>query len=494
MSNVHHKAKRGIQSLLVRQVFLQVFTFAGGVVLARILDPADFGLFVITTFLVSALSLLADFGLAPALIQRKKEISDHDLQVGFTVRHHLIVVIMVVLWFVAPWLASFYPKAPEVLVWLVRAMAVSLYLEGWRSMSVLQLERHLKYSRVAVVEVVESLVYQIMAVTMAVLGYGVWALVCAVLARGFLGTLMMRRAAPWRVRFVYDRAVLTEILRFGIPFHLHKVVGNVRSWVTPTVVASLIGQQAVGFLMWASSNGRKPLALVQNVVRVSLPHFSRLQDEPEEVERILSQYVVYFLAISGVWVSVLTVAGYDLVELIYTEKWLPAVPALIVYSVLLNLNAVSWITKTALSGQGRVRFVMRVTIWTTVLAVALGIALVLQIGFIGVPIAEVTSMVLTTPWLVRGLGKGALRRIFGPALWVAAPVGAAILGGLSVLLLPMPLLARAVVGPAATLALYGGTLWLVAPSWLKDMVRRHAVGSRRKLQKLILPTFARSRG
>ena len=84
MRDVHKRAKEGIRLLLVRQVFLQVFTFAGGIILARVLDPADFGVFGITTFLVNIVALFADFGMTPAPIQRKKDISDHDLQVGFT--------------------------------------------------------------------------------------------------------------------------------------------------------------------------------------------------------------------------------------------------------------------------------------------------------------------------------------------------------------------------------------------------------------------------
>ncbi len=470
MREVHKQARKGIRLLLVRQGFLQIFTFLGGIVLARVLSPADFGLFGITTFLVNVLALFADFGMSPALIQRKKEISDRDLQIGFTMKQVLVSLVVVALWIGAPWLASFYPKDQMALVWLVRAMAFSLYLNTWRSISAIQLERRLRYEKLAVVEVVESLSYQIVAVLMAVLGFGVWSLISAVLVRGLLGTVLVYIVAPWKVRLDFDREVAMDMLRFGLPFQLHRVVGNVRTWVTPTLVASLIGADAVGFLMWASSNGRKPLTVVQNVVRVSLPHFSRIQDNLPEVKRILSQYVMYFLVFCGAWFALIAAAGYPVVEIVYTAKWLPAVPALILYAGLLNLNAVSWIVKTALSGTGRVKYVMYVTMLTTAISVGLSVVLVLNVGFIGVPIAEVFSMIVTVPILARGLGPTSNRRIFAPSAWVLVPILTAIVVGYGVRMLELNLPVTALLSVAATGLAYGGMTWIFGPGWLKKRV------------------------
>ncbi len=73
MREVHESAKRGIRLLLARQLFTQLLAFAASVVLARRLDPADFGLFGISVFFVNALATLGDLGLKAALIQRAGE-------------------------------------------------------------------------------------------------------------------------------------------------------------------------------------------------------------------------------------------------------------------------------------------------------------------------------------------------------------------------------------------------------------------------------------
>jgi len=473
MQDVNKRAKSGIRVLLMRQGVLQIFTFAGGIVLARILDPADFGLFGITSFLVNILALFADFGMSPALIQRRREISDFDLQVGFTMKQILVSFIVICLWLIAPWLASFYPTAEKELVWLVRAMAFILYLNTWRSISAIQLERTLRFEKLAIVEIVEGLSYQIIAVGMAVFGFGVWSLIWAVLARGILGTILVFVIAPWRVRLVFDRKIAFELLRFGVPFQLHRIIGNIRTWVTPTLVASLIGPQAVGFLMWASSNGRKPLTVVQNVVRVSLPHFSRIQDKPDDIMRILAQYVMYFLVLCGAWFALLSTTGRELVEVVYTAKWLPAVHALVLYAILLNLNAVSWIIKTALTGTGRVKYVMYVTMLTTLVSVVLSIGLVLSIGFIGVPIAEVVSMILAVPILAAGFGTSAALKIFRPSIWIVAPVVASFVIGSLWLLIPMESTFIAFSAALMTMVSYILVSWVLGPAFLRDKGRKY---------------------
>lgn len=503
MADVHKKAARGIRLLLLRQVFLQLFTFAGGVVLARILSPADFGIFAITHFIVLQMALLADFGMSPALIQRKEELTDHDLQVSFTVRHFLVLVVVVLAWVLAPWIAGLYEEGSESFVWLIRVLAVHLYLDAWKNASALQLERHLQFDKLAVVEMVEGVAYQGMAVVMAWLGYGVWSLVGAVLAKSILGVVLVYLVAPWPVRFRMDGARAREMLRFGLPFQVNRVLGNMRNWVTPTLVASLVGPAAVGFLTWASANGRKPLQMAQNVIRVSLPHFSRIQDNIDEVQDILSRYVVYFTLLGGYWVAVLFTNGQDLVTWIYTAKWLPAIPALVLYAVLLNLNALSWAVKTALSATGQVRKVMNNTVYTTVVSMVLSFSLVYglnllddpiaRLAFIGVPIAEIASLVLTTPQQVRLLGKGANRKVFGAAFWVLVPVLAASVMGKLFLMLAMPLPLRAILGTICTTVVYATFAWLLAPTWLKEGLSeaiRRKLGRARGPQKVKLQTQA----
>lgn len=468
-SDTHRLARRGIRLMITRQAALQIITFMGGVVLARVLDPAQFGLYAIATFLVGAFALLGEFGLAPSFIQRREAITELDLRVGFTLQQVFTTAIVAALLLSAPWLASLYPKAPPDTVWLVRAVAFNLYLTSWRSMSALQLERALRYDRLARIEVVETLSYQAIAVGLALAGLGVWSFVWASVARGVLGALLVFLAAPWNVRVAFDRRVAARILTYGLPFQLQSLTNAVGGWITPLFVGSFIGPQAVGYLTWASSNGKKPLVLVDSVMRVAFPHFARIQADPREVERTVVRYLTYLLLPAGLWFVLLFGAGSDVVTLVYTRKWSPAAPALTLYAATLPLDVIAWISATALNAVGHVHHPTRVAGARTLGQILLAIPLIKFAGFDGVPIAMLVASAVTVPWILLGFGRDAATRMLRPLAWLVYPVGC---GGAVAFVIRQYASGTAVSALVSVFTLtlfFAATAWLTAPSWLKDV-------------------------
>ena len=470
MSDIHARAKQGIKLLLGRQVAVQILTFAGGVVLARTLGPSQFGLYVISQFLVSTFALMGDFGIAFSFIQRKSELTDHDLQVGFTLQQIITSGIVIALLIAAPWLVHIYPKAPPETIWLVRAMAFNLYLTSWRSMSALQLERHLRYDRLARVEVVEALSYQAIAVGLALTGFGVWSYVAATITQGILGTVLVYRAAPWPIRFAYDKTVAASILRYGLPFQFLNIANSLGGWATPILVGSLIGPIGVGYVTWASSNGKKPLILTDIFMRVALPHFSRIQDNTAEVERILLRYLTFLLVPAGLWLSVLIVSGHSLVQILYSDKWIPAVPALILFAVALHADVFSYAVTVTLTALGKVAAVTRVYVARSVAHIIVCIALIHSFGFNSVPISYIIVFTLSNIWLISIFGWSMSRRMITELTWLVLPAVLSVLGGeLLLRFLENPLLC-ALCGTVVTAALYCLTLLLVGPQWLKTTI------------------------
>lgn len=388
---LHRVAAKGIRALLGRQAAIQVANLLLGVALARILVPAEFGLFAIATFFVQSVSLLGTFGLAPSLVQRREELTEHALQVGFTVQQVLTTVIVGVIFVVSPAVAGWFPHSPAATVWLVRALAVSLYLGSWRAMSVLQLERRLRFGVLAWIEVVETIAYQGTALGMAISGYGVWSFVWATLARGILGTVLTYGAAPWPVRLRFDRTLAWQLLRFGVPFQVQSFANQAGSWVTPMVAGSLLGPASVGLLTWASSTGRKPLVLVDNVMRVAFPHMSRLQDDADEVERVLLRYLKLMLAGGAFWMVGLIGGGESLVRFIYGPRWVAAVPAMMLYGGVLFADIFSWMLGVTMNGLGNVRITSRVLILREVLFASIAVLLLFRIGLLAVPIASLAA-------------------------------------------------------------------------------------------------------
>jgi PST family polysaccharide transporter len=461
--DLNARAVRGIKMLMGRQVVLQVLTAAAGVALARLLTPADFGVFAIATFAVQLLALVGDCGLAPSLIQREKDLGDQDLRVAFTLQQAVTTAIVVVVLLGAPLLTRLYPKSPDGLLWLVRVMAFSLYLTAWRSMGTLQLERRLRFAPLAWIEVVEALSYQLAAVGLAAAGLGIWALVWATLLRGLLGTLLAYLVAPWPLKPAFDLERSRQILGFGLRFQAQTLLNQSAAWVTPVLAGSFAGAQAVGLLGWAASNGRKPLLLVDNVMRVVFPHVSRLQHDVQEVERILVRYLTYLILAAGLWAAAIAVAAVPVVRLVYTDRWEPGVPALVLYSFALLPDLLSWTLGMTLNGLGRVGHVAKVNGLRNAAFVALSFPLLLRLGYNGVPAAYLAAGLASIPLYLAGYGRGAARRLLLPLAWTALPPAAAVGAGLLTRLMPVTGLAQGALALAAAFAAFGLVTWTLCP-------------------------------
>lgn len=347
--------------MLTRQVIIHAVTLLGGIFLARALSPAQFGVFGIATFFVNTLSLFGDCGLAASLVQRKQALSERDLQVAFTLQLALLSAVSSAVWIGAPHFLRLYDTVDSAeVVWLVRALAIMLVLQSLRSISMLSMERQIHFNQIARIEVIEVLGYQLLAVGLAVSGFGVWSLVLATLFRTFVGAALAYHAFPWRVCFAWDRTIVYELARFGVPFQASKLANSLGTWVTPVMVGSLLGPAAVGLITWSSGLASKPISLMGTVQRVAFPHFARIQGDPERLASAFRKYLFPVLTLSGYFAVLVIGTAHRLVPLVYSDKWTAAIPLLKVLSVLMLLRAASWLLGTLLKSTGHVKYV----VWT----------------------------------------------------------------------------------------------------------------------------------
>ena len=495
------RARRGLKLMIGRQVAIQVLTFSGGIVLARTLTPTIFGVFGIATFLIETFALFGDFGLAPSLVQRRDEITHRDLQVAFTLQQALLTAVAAAVWIVAPHFLALYPdlRGAEV-VWLVRVMAVTLFLQSWRSMSMLQLERHLDFGKVAVVEVVEQIIYTTLAVGLAVAGLGLWALVWATLARGVLGTVVAYASRPWPVRLAWDQAIARDLLRYGVPFQVGAIVNSLGGWVIPLMVGTWIGPAAVGLLMWAGSNGRKPLVLMAPIYRVAFPQFSRLQDHPSQLPGVVGAYLYPPLALSGLWLCLIVIASPSFVPLVYGSEWAQGINALYVFAAMLGMSVIVSLVGGLLRALGRVWNTTLVTVGSALATLAASYALIPSLGLLAVPVALGLAgffqcgmlLWLAGPAVARvvlgSLARVAIATVVALALGLLATAAAARALGSGAGDVSTPTLIAASFGTLAAMLLFAVQAAWLAPKPHRTWLRRQW-GRRRDASRVIALSF-----
>ena len=118
-------------------VALQFIVLGGDIYLRRRLEPADFGLFAIIQFALAFFAYFGDAGLGGALIQKKDEPTQAELSSVWVLQLLLTLIVLIVVWWSAPLIVSFWPDMKKEGVWVLRALSIDLLLTGMRSVPIL---------------------------------------------------------------------------------------------------------------------------------------------------------------------------------------------------------------------------------------------------------------------------------------------------------------------------------------------------------------------
>jgi PST family polysaccharide transporter len=356
------------------------------VYLRRKLDPSDFGAFAIAQFAVAFFAYFGDAGFGAALIQKKDQPTQSDLSSIWCLQLLLSGVVVVLVWFAAPLVVRFWPDLPPSGVWLLRALSVDLMLTAARVVPSVLMERELQYGRLSVLEVLITIPYYGTAMVLATAGFGVMSLVCAVIAQGVFGAVGAFVMRPWRPSLMIDRQAVRALLRFGIPYQLKNIIGFVAGAIMPVYAGRALGQRQLGFLNWAQTTAYFPLRLVEVISRINFPLYSRLQGDRAalagSIERSVQLCAMATLLFTGVCVGL----GPNMVHVVFTEKWMPAMPLLYVYAVGISIGFLMPLVAPAFDALGHPKTTLRFSVasvaavllivpWTTPRWGALGFAI-----------------------------------------------------------------------------------------------------------------------
>jgi O-antigen/teichoic acid export membrane protein len=362
---LEQSARRGVVVLVVRTVVLQLTVLGGNVYLARLLSPGDFGVFAVVQFALQMFQLFGDAGLAAGLIQKKEQPDQRELSTVWWLQTGLALLLVVVVFFSAPYVLRLWPDLPRETDWLLRALSLQLFFTTLRVIPALLLERELKFARLSLLDFMTTLTFYACAAALATADFGVRALIGAVLLQGLVGAILINAMRPWRPSLVVDTAALKANLRFGIPFQGKIIVGFVNAAVTPIYAGALLGKHALGLNNFAQTTAWFPLKLVEILSRVTFPLYSRLQDDREALTSSLGRSVQVCAIATLFFVGLFFGIGRGFIDVVYTAKWQPALPLLCVYAAAISIGFLSPLIASALDALGKPQIIFRLAlVWT----------------------------------------------------------------------------------------------------------------------------------
>lgn len=265
-------------SASVRSVLRLIIT----VILARLLTPADFGVVAAAMVVVSFAAIFSLLGIGPSVVQFPN-LEPRHVRTGFTISLLFGLLFGGVLALVAPGVAQFYRMTELVLV--LRILAVSFPLYGTAVVAESLLRRDLQFRKLAAAEIVSyGLGYGAVGVLMALMGFGVWALVAATIAQTALRTiiLLILQPHPWSLQF--EPAAAKELIYLGGGFTSAKIFNYFALNGDYLVVGRWLGADALGFYTRSYNLMTTSVTLFGQVLsNVLFATMSRIQDEPKRL-------------------------------------------------------------------------------------------------------------------------------------------------------------------------------------------------------------------
>ena len=386
---IKKRSIRGIFALTSRTFFIQVISFISNFLLTIFLSPSIFGVFFVVSAAIAFLSYFSDVGLAAALIQKKEDITQEDLKTTFTIQQGLVITVVVLALLLSHFIGKFYNLEAEG-VFLFQALAISFFLSSLKTIPSILLERNLHFEKLVIPQIVESLSFSIIVVILAVKGYGVSSFTYAVLARGLFGLIAIYVISPWRIALGFSKASAKKLLSFGLPFQLNSFLALVKDDLFVAYLGKALPLAQVGYIGFAQKWAFMPLRLIMdNVIRITFPSFSRLQDEKDILKKAVEKsiFAASFLIFPSL-TGLVIMAPYFVNLIPKYIKWEPAIVSLGLFAFSAAFSSISTPLTNALNAIGKIKITLYLMVFWTACTWIVTPILIKFYGFNGVAITS----------------------------------------------------------------------------------------------------------
>ena len=365
---IKKRAVGGAAILTGRNILLQGVSFFSTALLTVFLAPGEFGVFFIVSAVKNFLAYFGDIGFAASLIQRREKLTSLELKTVFTAQQVLILLILILVLIFTPQVQRIYSLNQDA-VYLLWVLTLSLFFSSLKTIPTVLMERKMEFNKWVIPQIFETIIFNITAVALAWKGYGVTSFTVAVFLSGLLGLLITYLIQPWLPGIAFSIKSFKSVLNFGVPYQANTLLAMVKDDGMTLFLGSILGTSGIGLLGWAQKWAYAPLRFfMDQVIKVTFPAFSRLQDNKKELSDLVSKSLFFICLLVFPSLVLLVLTAPSLIEIIPRyEKWSPALFALSILTITSALAAVTTPLTNTLNAVGKISITFKLMIMWTVL-------------------------------------------------------------------------------------------------------------------------------
>ncbi|MBJ2356837.1 lipopolysaccharide biosynthesis protein [Sphaerochaeta sp. S2] len=326
-------------SIIIRNIIWKFFEIGGRkgiqfviqIILARLLLPTDYGIVALVVVFITIANVFVNGGLSASVIQ-KKDVDELDYSSIFFTSLLVAAITYLLLYFSAPWIASFYANTN--LISVIRILALTLFPGALNSLQIAIISRKMQFKRLFISNIGAGLLSGIIGISLAYLGYGVYALVFQQLINQTIITIILWFSLKWRPKLGFSILRVRNLFAYGWKILISSLINTLYRDIRGLLIGKIYSPAMLGYYNRGQQFPQVIVANIDSSIKaVMFPALSANQDSLLKIKTMTRRAMkTSSFLLSPILVGMIVIAQ-PLVRFLLTEKWLPSVPYLQLFCI-----------------------------------------------------------------------------------------------------------------------------------------------------------------
>lgn len=393
-SSLRKKVFSGFLWRFTEKTGANILRLVVSIILARLIVPEIFGIFALALVFTSFADLLVIGGFGMSLVQ-KENADEVDFSSVFYFTTAVSLLLYALLFFAAPIIADFY-EHPE-MISIMRVMNLHLFISGFGTAQTAYVNRNLLFKCFFWSTGGGAIVSAAVALTMAFLGFGVWALVAQFLSSAVVSMIILWFTVNWRPTLDFSWHRMKGLYSFGWKLLLSNVISRIYSEIRTLLVGRIYNPAELAYY----TRGRSFPELISDTTtttigKVFFPAITKKQKSTEAMKNMMRQTMSATSYIMFPMMLGLAIIAEPLVLLLLTEKWIEAVPFLQIACLQFALLPIHSTNMQAINAIGRSDITLKLSILKTIADIGV-LLLVMRHGVFAIALSTIFTSLIFLP-------------------------------------------------------------------------------------------------
>lgn len=367
--NLRKKTASGFVFKFAERAGAQGIRFIIQLLLARLLLPEEFGIIALVSVFIEICDVFVTYGFGNSLIANKDSDSA-DFSTCFYFGLLLSLVVYIIVFSASPFIASFYNNSE--LTPVVRVMALRIPVAAFNTVQQAYVAKNMWFKKFFYATLIGTVVSGVVAIIMAYMGFGIWALVEQYLGNVMMDTVCLWVIVGWRPTLEFSFTKLKAIYSYGWKILVVGLIDMVYSKLRSLVIGKKYSSEDLAFYTRGYLFPSFGMRLIEPTVNsVLFPALSQCRDDQLEMKNITKHVVLVSTYLLYPFMIGLAVIAKPLVVLLLTEKWLPCVVYLQIGCIANLFRPQQFINNSIIKASGRSDLLLKLDIVKKIIGVIL---------------------------------------------------------------------------------------------------------------------------